>query len=85
MKPRDTTLWECVKRLPTDYSDYGGTVKRWADKHKIYGDCGKLCRHYWSTDGNWGVCANPTGPRRGLLTYKHQAGDGCFARADDHK
>jgi hypothetical protein len=27
---------------------------------------------------DWGVCTNPRGPRKGLLTWEHQAGYGCF-------
>lgn len=80
----DTThavLFTLLKRLPTDYTDYGGTVERWADGDD-YPDCSSGCCWFVPLEaelGNdWGVCANPNGPRAGLLTFEHQAGRGCF-------
>jgi hypothetical protein len=71
-------LWQIVKILPTDYKDYGGEVERWQDPAKAYPDCSLGCRHWWALDADWGVCRNPTGPRSGLLTWEHQAGEGCW-------
>lgn len=74
-------LFRILKRLPTDYSDYGGTVERWKD-NSDYPDCSSGCRHFLPLDGNsgldWGVCSNPASPRAGLLTFEHQAGKDCF-------
>jgi len=69
-------------RLPTDYTDYGGTVERWADDEQDYPDCSSGCRWAeWLRDplgADWCVCTNPTSPRVGLLTFEHMAGYGCF-------
>jgi hypothetical protein len=79
-------LWTVVKVLATDYSDYGGTVERWADPGQAYPDCSSGCR-WWrplyserllGADSDWGVCANPDSMRSGLLTFEHQAGQDCF-------
>ena len=78
-------LWQVVKILPTDYTDYGGQVKRWEDVEGFYPDCAS-CRQFrrlhnvseMSFDSDWGVCSNPDSPRAGLLTWEHQAGVGCF-------
>ena len=70
-------LWSVLKRLPSDYSDYGGEVERWADSDKDYPDCSSGCRHWRELDADWGVCANPDSPRAGLLTWEHQAGYKC--------
>jgi hypothetical protein len=72
--------------LPTDYSDYGGNVRRWADANLPYPDCSNGCRWYRRLhsrfesveDADWGVCTNPDAPRAGLLTFEHQAGLGCW-------
>jgi len=71
-------LWQIVKILPTDYTDYGGEVERWQDPSKGYLDCSSCCRHWWALDSDWGVCKNPRSPRAGLLTWEHQAGEGCW-------
>jgi len=71
-------LWKIVKILPTDYTDYGGGVERWRDPTKGYPDCSSGCRHWWALDADWGVCKNPQSPRAGLLTWEHQAGEGCW-------
>ena len=78
--------WKVVKILATDYSDYGGDVTRWQDGDKDYPDCSSNCKHWVplynakhnGADGDWGVCVSEQGPRGGLLTWEHQAGDGCF-------
>ena len=78
-------LWQVVKILPTDYTDYGGQVKRWEDVEGYYPDCAS-CRQFhrlhnvneMSFDSDWGVCSNLDSPRAGLLTWEHQAGVGCF-------
>lgn len=72
--------------LPTDYTDYGGDAVRWDRHDRVDEDCSSGCR-WWRpvydevknrVDGDWGVCSNPKGPRRGLLTWEHQAGRACF-------
>ena len=73
--------WDIVKILPTDYSDYGGKIERWKDDSD-YPDCSSGCRWYLPLEGllgsDYGVCANKHSPRKGLLTFEHQAGKGCF-------
>jgi hypothetical protein len=75
-------LWQVLKRLPTDYFDYGGDIKRWEDPNKDYPDCSSGCKHYITLEHDygydWGVCSNPDSPRAGLLTWEHQAGVDCF-------
>lgn len=60
-----------VIRLPTDYEPYGSTPRGPLD-------CSHGCKHFAPLAGNvghdWGVCTNPEGHRRGLLTFEHQ---GC--------
>lgn len=81
------SLFEVLKILPTDYADYGGEVKRWADNSLDYPDCSRGCRFFveliepYSSD--WGVCAKKDAPRAGLLTWEHQAGFGCFEQEKD--
>ena len=77
-------LLAIVPRLPTDYTDYGGTVERWSQGDNDM-DCSWGCR--WAAwlaspfKTDWCVCTNPNGPRKGLLTFEHQAGRGCFETA----
>jgi hypothetical protein len=71
-------IWQIVKILPTDYTDYGGSIERWADPTKGYPDCSSNCLHWWALDADWGVCKNIQSPRAGLLTWEHQAGEGCW-------
>ena len=80
-------LLSITRRLPTDYTDYGGKVERWAHPEEFYPDCSSGCRHYRRLiseyeggveDADWGVCTNPRSPRAGLLTFEHQAGQGCY-------
>lgn len=69
-------LFKCLKILPTDYEEYGGQVKRWANLELDYPDCSRGCKFYiplqepHNTD--WGVCAKPNAPRAGMLTWEHQ-------------
>lgn len=78
--------WNIVKILPTDYTDYGGTVQRWSDDSD-YPDCSCGCRWFLPLDGklgnDWGVCANPDSPRTGLLTFEHQTGKDCYQSDQD--
>lgn len=83
--PQDP-LWNVVKTLPSDYTDYGGTVERWATEED-YPDCcsckyfRRLIGEYEDVeDADWGVCTNPLSPRAGLLTFEHQAGKDCCVR-----
>ena len=78
-------IWKVVKILPSDYTDYGGSVKRWGTDDGVYPDCSCGCKHFrdilqydGNVDGNWGVCWNQSSPRFGLLTFEHQAGFMCF-------
>ena len=78
-------MLERVVGLPTDYQEYGAVV-RWADPNQAYSDCSAGCRFFIPVTGqlgfDWGVCANPKGPRFGLLTFEHQAGHECFESSD---
>ena len=81
-------LWTVVHILPTDYSDYGGQVHRWSDPEKNYPDCSSGCKYYHrlasrkeegvEENADWGVCMKIGSPRRGLLTFEHQTGEGCW-------
>ena len=79
-------LFTICKQLPTDYTDYGGQVVRWADEAGYYPDCSCGCK--WALwlappfSADWCVCARPDGPRCGLLTFEHMTGNACF-EADD--
>lgn len=81
------SLFQCLKILDTDYSDYGGQVKRWSDPSLDYPDCSRGCKFFAKlqepNQSDWGVCAKPNAPRSGLLTWEHQAGFGCFEREED--
>lgn len=79
-------LWQALKILPTDYSDYGGSIERWSDPTENYPDCSSRCRHFRRLisehgqveDADWGVCTNIRSQRVGLLTFEHQAGHQCW-------
>lgn len=81
---RHEQLFTVLRRLPTDYADYGGQVVRWEGEGADWGDmdCSAGCRWARKLKGelgcDWVVCANPTSPRAGLLTFEHQAGRGCY-------
>ena len=76
-----------MKILPTDYTDYGGTVERWADDNKAYPDCSCGCKWAAWLDGDlgsdWCVCTNIQSPRVGLLTFEHMTGSECFVQDDE--
>jgi len=82
---KTVNLFDVLIRLPTDYTDYGGSVERWADNGS-YPDCSCGCKYFVPLDGDlgsdWGVCRNPIAPRAGLLTWEHQTGRGCFEYED---
>jgi hypothetical protein len=40
--PGKIDLWKCVKVLPTDYSEYGGMIRRWSTDED-YPDCSWGC------------------------------------------
>lgn len=69
MKHDDLT--QIYKRLPEDYEPYGLAPRD-------YGDCSSGCRFFVPLEGklgmDWGICANPSSHRCGLLTFEHQ---GC--------
>ncbi len=75
-------LFEAIKSMPSDYTDYGGMVRRWDNEETDYPDCSCGCRHFLPLDGplgsDWGVCANRKVDRFGLLTFEHQTGSTCF-------
>lgn len=81
--------WNVVKRLPTDYKDYGGEVERWKDPEKDYPDCSCGCRWFVPLKGklgfDWGVCNKVDSPRAGMLTFEHQTGLSCFERAGKNR
>ena len=74
--------FDIVIKLPSDYSDYGGEIKRWEKENETYPDCSSGCKWFAKLENelgmDWGVCANRKSPRKGLLTFEHQAGKGCF-------
>ncbi len=81
--PANAEHWALFDRrtvLPTDYKDYGGEIERWRGEG-LHGDCSAGCM--WARPlagklgGDWVVCARPDGPRFGLLTFEHQAGE-CY-------
>lgn len=80
-RPNSDPLWNVVRILSTDYSEYGGHVLRWQHDNQDYPDCSSGCQHFWALDSDWGVCRNPDAPRAGLLTFEHQAGYNCFERS----
>ena len=83
--------WDILKRLPTDYRDYGGQVERWKHVDLSYPDCSAGCKWFvplydaeWDgQDADWGVCTNLNSPRAGLLTFEHQAGFKCYEWNDN--
>lgn len=85
--------WNILKRLPTDYLDYGGQIERWKHANLDYPDCSVGCKWFVSlydekndwADCDWGVCTNPHSPRAGLLTWEHQAGFKCFEGNDERE
>ncbi|KKK49790.1 hypothetical protein LCGC14_3131500 [marine sediment metagenome] len=64
-------LWKVASVRETDYEPYGN-MPRDSD------DCSCGCMWFHVLEGrrgnDWGVCFNPKGPRRGLLTFEHM---GC--------
>jgi len=80
-RDKHAELLAVVKRLPTDYTEYGGEIERWSGGD-AYPDCSCGCRWAILLEGklgfDWLVCAKPTGPRAGLLTFEHQTGSVCF-------
>jgi hypothetical protein len=87
MRNIHAALFKALKILPTDYEEYGGEVKRWADSQKDYPDCSRGCKHFVKLEGDlgydWGVCSNPSSPRAGMLTWEHQTGVNCFEKEDE--
>ena len=76
-------LFKILKKLPSDYSDYGGNIKRWERDDTSYPDCSCGCKYFIALGNNlvsndWGICCNEKSPRAGLLTWEHQAGFKCF-------
>ena len=79
----DQFLFKVLKRLPTDYTDYGGKVDRWGSHAEDYlPDCAS-CKFHVALEppfsADWGVCTNPMAKRAGMLTFEHQAGAKCHS------
>lgn len=78
----DEFLYKVLKKLPTDYKDYGGKVDRWDHPEEYYPDC-QSCSYHIALEApytaDWGVCTNPHSKRAGLLTFEHQAGMKCHS------
>jgi hypothetical protein len=77
-------LLKIMRILPTDYTDYGGSVVRWETADESYPDCSCGCKWALWLDkpfqSDWCVCTKPGAPRSGLLTFEHMTGRGCFDR-----
>lgn len=76
-------LFDILRILPTDYEEYGGEIKRWADPEKNYPDCSVGCKYFLPLcedefKNDWGICCKKGSPRAGLVTWEHQAGFDCF-------
>ena len=75
-------LLSIVHRLPSDFEPYGNR-----SRDEDWGpDCSCGCKYFIPLEGtlgmDWGVCANSTSPRVGLLTFEHQ---GCKAFEYDER
>jgi hypothetical protein len=85
--PEHNELFKLLHVLPSDYSDYGGTVVRWEREDVSYPDCSCGCK--WALwleapfQYDWCVCAKPGAPRAGLLTFEHMTGRNCFEEEAD--
>jgi len=75
-------LFKILITKPSDYTSYGGEIKRWEDENQNYPDCSCGCKHFIPLEGSlgmdWGVCSNKNSERNGLLTWEHQNGYKCF-------
>ena len=64
-------LHTICRHLPSDFEPYG-------ERERDGPDCSCGCKHFLKLPGklgmDWGVCAHPSSPRAGLLTFEHQ---GC--------
>lgn len=84
---KKSNLFECLHILPSDYSEYGGKIDRWKDHNLNYPDCSSGCKYFIELEGelgnDWGVCSNKKSPRKGLLTWEHQAGFDCFVQGEE--
>ena len=79
----DDFLFNVLKKLPTDYKDYGGKIDRWGSHAEDYlPDCSS-CKFHVALEppfsADWGVCTNPHAKRAGMLTFEHQAGAKCHS------
>jgi len=72
-------LFKIVKCLDSDFEPYGKRSRDLGGR-----DCSCSCKWYHELDGSqgmdWGVCANPSSPRCGVLTFEHQ---GCMQYESD--
>lgn len=81
-RPNSDPLWNVVRILSSDYTEYGGRAVRWQEELGEYPDCSAGCRHYQAINSGWGVCLGPESPRAGLLTFEYQAGYNCFEQGE---
>ena len=79
MERSNDELFAICKMLPTDFEPYGRRSRQMGGP-----DCSGGCTWYHTLIGaarrDWGVCANPSSPRSGLLTFEHQ---GCEQFEDE--
>ena len=79
MERSNDELFAICKMLPTDFEPYGRRSRQMGGR-----DCSGGCTWYHTLIGaarrDWGVCANPSSPRSGLLTFEHQ---GCEQFEDE--
>jgi hypothetical protein len=79
MSSQHERLWSITRKLPQDYEPYGTTERNGPD-------CSRGCRFARPLQDtpeeqlsmDWLVCTNHKSHRVGLLTFEHQAGEGCF-------
>jgi len=80
-------LFRVLRLLPTDYTDYGGSVVRWEKEDESYSDCSCGCKWALWLDkpfqSDWCVCTKTGAPRCGLLTFEHMTGKDCFEPKQD--
>ena len=74
-RDRHAELWAVVRKLPTDYADYGGEVQRSAKPDETYPDCSGGCRWAVPLEGELGAAPIRTAAERlpDLLALRRQA------------
>lgn len=85
--PANVSVDDC-KTLPTDYSSQGGAVVRFQHPEQTYPLCAWNCQYFSKLydpltrqqNDVLGACRSSKSPRFGLLTFKLQAGVGCYKK-----